>query len=134
MILYDWKKMFNFGEGSVAEVYRIFKMWSNREIPTSRRDPIYKYAGVNFSGISFLLHDDVLLYNSYKHEKRDIVQYVALASYRNLADYKAHGTITLDRYDAPDIEEDLFHHNELLTLTDENKVRFLYEETPKHIN
>ena len=134
MILYNWEKMYNFGNGSIKEVNRIFKMWVNREIPKNRRDPIYKYAAIDFSGTSFMLHPDILLYNSYKYDKRDIVQYIALCSYRSLGEYKAMGTISLDRYDAPEVPDELFYENPLIRLTDENRIEFLYEETPKYLN
>lgn len=126
MLFYDWKKMFEAAEGSPLALFIIFKMLVTNAIPKNKYDDIYKYASKHFNGESFLVHPDVLLHNSYKHEYREIAQYLALASIRPYADYAATGETTLDLLMC-DVDRELFEDNSLLTIED-GKVHFLYEE------
>lgn len=127
MILYDWKKVWYYADGNAKEVYRIIKMITNREIPYSKKDPIYKYYGKDFAGNSFLLHPENLIFNSYKHEYKDIGVYLALASLRSYADFKLTGDTTLDTMAMPFGTRELSQNNELL-LEKHNRMFFLYEE------
>jgi hypothetical protein len=126
MLFYDWKKMFEAAEGSPLAVFIIFKMLVTNGIPRNKFDDIYKYAGKHFNGESFLIHPDVLLHNAYKHDYRDIAQYLALASIRPYADYLVTGEPTLDLLQC-EVDQELFEDNSLLTIKD-GKVHFLYEE------
>ncbi len=107
-------------------MFIIFKMMQEDAIPANKFDRIYKYASKTFTGESFLVHPDVLLYNSYKHSYREIAQYLALASMRPFADYAATGELTLD-LDTIEIPLELFTDNSLLTMED-GRIHFLYEE------
>jgi len=98
-------------------------------IPRNRYDPVYKYYDRDLKGSSFLAHDDVLMFNRYKHTNTDIAQYAALASLRSLADYYAFGTTTLDLFHVP-IDKSLFIDNSLLHIDENNVLHFLYEEAP----
>ena len=126
MLFYDWKKMFDASEGSPLAVFIILKMLVTNSIPTNKYDDTYKYAMKSFVGESFLLHPDVLIHNSYKHDYREIAQYVALASMRPFADYLATGELTLDLLQC-EVDLELFEDNSLLRIED-NKIHFLYEE------
>ena len=126
MLFYDWKKMFEAAEGSPLALFVIFKMLVTNAIPRNKFDDIYKYAGKHFNGESFLIHPDVLLHNAYKHDYRDIAQYIALASIRPYADYLVTGDTTLDLLQC-EVDQELFENNSLLTVKD-GKVHFLYEE------
>ena len=126
MLFYDWKKMFEASEGSPLAIFVILKMLVTNAVPINKYDNIYKYAMKSFVGESFLLHPDVLMHNAYKHDYREIAQYIALASMRPYADYLATGTITLDLLQC-EVDRELFNDNSLLRIED-NKVHFLYEE------
>jgi hypothetical protein len=126
MLFYNWEKIFESSEGNPQTMYSIVKMMYLNEIPKNKYDKIYKYANKSFIGQSFLLHPDVLLYNSYKHSFREIAQYLALASVRPYVDYVTTGELTLD-LDLVEIPLELFTDNSLLHVED-GKLHFLYEE------
>ena len=126
MLFYDWKKMFEASEGNPLALFIIFRMIVTKAIPKNKYDDIYKYAGKHFTGESFLVHPDVLLYNSYKHEYREIAQYLAIASMRPYADYLVTGDTTLDLLQC-EVETEFFEDNSLLHI-ENGKVHFLYEE------
>ena len=98
-------------------------------MPENKYDPIYEFSKQNFSGESFMLHPDILLFDAYKYEYNDIAQYIALCSLRPLADYQATGKIDLDLAIA-DIDPELFKDNSLLRI-EGDIVNFIYEEVPK---
>ena len=118
--------MFEAAEGSPLAVFIIFKMLVTRAIPKNKYDDIYKYASKHFNGESFIVHPDVLLHNSYKHDYREIAQYLALASLRPYADYLVTGDTTLDLLQC-EVDQELFKDNSLLHIK-KGKVHFLYEE------
>lgn len=126
MLFYDWQKMFEAAEGSPLAIFIIFKMLTTNAVPRNKFDDIYKYAGKHFTGESFLVHPDVLLHNAYKHDYRDIAQYIALASLRPYADYLATGKTTLDLAICS-VDPALFEENSLLHIED-GSIHFLYEE------
>ena len=132
MLLYDWRKIYKKSGGNVLEIFYILEMLVNKSIPTHRGDKLYKYSKVDFSGQSFILHPDVLLYNSYKHSYKDIAAYLATASFRSLAEYAATQTTTLELLHIPfaDFLVENIKTNSLLRVEDE-LVHFLYEEVPK---
>ena len=132
MLLYDWRKIYKKSGGNVLEIFYILEMLVNKSIPTHRGDKLYKYSKVDFSGQSFILHPDVLLYNSYKHSYKDIAAYLATASFRSLAEYVATQTTTLELLHIPfaDFLVENIKTNSLLRVEDE-LVHFLYEEVPK---
>ena len=132
MMLYDWRKIYKKSGGNVLEIFYILEMLVNKSIPTHRGDKLYKYSKVDFSGQSFILHPDVLLYNSYKHSYKDIAAYLATASFRSLAEYVATQTTTLELLHIPfaDFLVENIKTNSLLRVEDD-LVHFLYEEVPK---
>lgn len=130
MLLYDWKKIFTIANGEPSGIFTIFEMLVKNSIPKNKYDPIYKFYEVNFSGESFLVHPDVLLYNSFRHSRRDIAIYLAFASMRSLGEYFASGDITLDLLEMP---LDPFQHleSDRLLYMEDDKLHFLYEEVPQ---
>jgi len=132
MLLYDWRKIYKKSGGNVLEIFYILEMLVNKSIPTHRGDKLYKYSKVDFNGLSFIVHPDVLLYNSYKHSYKDIAAYLATASFRSLAEYAATQTTTLELLHIPfaDFLVENIKTNSLLRVEDE-LVHFLYEEVPK---
>jgi len=126
MLFYDWKKMFDASEGNPLALFIIFKMLVTNAVPRNKYDDIYKYAGKHFNGQSYILHADVLLHYAYKHEYREIAQYLALASMRRYADYAATGDTTLD-LEQCEVDQEYFKDNSLLRIKN-GKIHFKYEE------
>ena len=129
MLLFNWNKVYERAGGSILMCNLIMAMLTKKSLPVNKNDPIYKFATVNFTGQNFLLHPDVLLYNSYKYKQRELAIYYALASMRNLADYKTIGKLTLDTVHCPVDLEDI-ENVRLLHITKDN-IHFKYEEVPK---
>ena len=131
MILFDWSKVYDKANGNILQCNIIMEMIIRKYIPKNRHDPLYKYSKINFLGRNFLIHPDVLLYNIYKYEQREIAIYYALAALRNLADYRATQKITLDLKQAP-VEVHTLTDNRLLRIDSKN-IYFKYEEVPQEI-
>jgi len=129
MILYNWQKIFKAADGNAVECWRIFKMLARSEIPRNKYDMIYYYSSMNFRGDSFLLHEDVLLFNSYKYNTYDLCVYLALASLRSLAEYKASGKVTLDLTHTKLDPRKHLDDPSLLPIKD-GHIHFPYEESP----
>jgi hypothetical protein len=130
MLLYDWKKIFTITNGEPSGIFTIFEMLVKNSIPKNKYDPIYKFYETNFAGDSFLVHPDVLLYNSFRHSRRDIAIYLAFASMRSLGEYFASGDITLDLLELPLDPYQHLESDRLLYMQDD-KLHFLYEEVPQ---
>ena len=129
MFLFDWKKVYDTAEGNVSRCNMIMEMLIKKQIPNNKYDPIYSYSQMSFMGISFMLHPDVLLFNSYKYSTRDISVYYALASLRSLPEYVVSQKTTLDLLHLP-VGLEIINENRLLSI-DEHSVHFLYEEVTK---
>ena len=99
-----------------------------KQIPKNRYDPIFHYSKQNFSGLSYLLHPDVLLYNSYLHTTKDIAIYAGIASLRSYADYLVNKTCTLPGRLCPIKLEEHLEDGNLITLDKEGNLHFLYED------
>jgi hypothetical protein len=128
MLLYDWNKIFAKTGSNPVEIVRVLKMLVEKQIPYNRYDKIYKYYDTDFSGECFLIHPDVLLFNSYKYSYRDVCIYIALASRRSYAEYKATGKRTLDLLHLP--EEPIIFEDYSLLYIENDEIHFLYEEDP----
>jgi hypothetical protein len=135
MFFYDWPKIYNASQGSVIEIVRIFRMIVEKQIPKNKYDSIYRYSQKNFSGISFMLHPDVLLYHSFKYKYREIAQYISLCALRSSADFISTQDPSLDVILLPGLNPEKIIENNRLLMLDENKVYFRYEEVnPKEIH
>lgn len=130
MFLFDWSKIYKASEGSSREAFRIFTMAVTREIPRNRSDPIYKYSQKSFSGNSYLLRPILLIERSHKYTNKEMVDYIAAASFRSYATYKISRDTTLDRILLPisDRRIDSFIKNNRLLYLDGDRVHFLLEE------
>ena len=130
MFMYNWTKIYDITGGSAVEITRLVRMVINKQIPDNKFDPIYRYYGQDYSGESFLVHPDMLMYNAHKHSHKDICQYLALASLRPIADYLASGLVSIPIECVP-IEPDSLlayvQQNELLAL-ESGVLKFRYEE------
>jgi len=102
----------------------------DQEIPRNRYDPIYYYSKTTYSGDSFLLHPDVLVYNAYQYSYRDLCIYLAMASIRPYAEYIANGTITLELVKAPVHPHEYLDNPKLLKIK-EGIISFPYEYVPE---
>ena len=129
MVLYNWQKIFEASDGNPFIIFIIFRMLIGKEIPQNKYDKLYEFSKHNFSGESFMLHPDILLFNAYKHEYSDIAQYIALCSLRPFEDYKATGKIDLNLLTV-DVDHSIFKDNSLLHI-DDDILHFKYEEVPK---
>ena len=129
MVLYNWLKIYEAAQGNAFIVFIILKMLVGKEIPQNKYDKTYEFSKLNFSGESFMLHPDILLYNAYKYEYSEIAQYVALCSLRPFEDYKATGKIDLNLLTV-DVDHSIFKDNSLLHI-DDDILHFKYEEVPK---
>ncbi len=126
MLLFDWKKVFDTAAGSIYNCNLIMEMLIKGKIPKNKYDPIYKFSQKNFSGASFLVHPEFLLYNSHKYDQKEICMYYALASLRSLSEYHASQKTTLDSLHCP-VDLDDIKDNRLL-IVDEENITFIYEE------
>ena len=129
MLLYDWNKIFEVADGNTFTIFLIFKMVTANIVPENKYDPIFEFSKKSFTGESFMLHPDILLFNAYKYEYREIAQYIALCSLRPISDYSATGKIDLDTY-LVDLDYELYKDNSLLRIEDDS-IHFIYEEVPK---
>ena len=102
----------------------------NQELPKNQYDPIYYYSMVNYSGDSFLLHPDMLVYNAYQYSYRDLCIYLAIASVRPYAEYITNGTITLELVKSPVHPHEYLENPRLLRI-DNGIITFPYEEIPE---
>ena len=132
MLLYDWKKIFMFASGHPSSIFMIFEMMVKGSIPRNKYDPIFKFSQVDFRGESFLVHPDVLLYNSFRHSRSDIAVYLAMASVRSLAEYFASGDTTISLLELPlDPFNHLDNEEDRLLYVEDDRLHFLYEEVPQ---
>jgi hypothetical protein len=135
MLLYDWGKIFSTADGNPRICLQIVKMMTYKEVPKNKYDPIYSFAQKDFSGSSFLVHPDLLVYNAYRYPSRDIAIYLAMASLRSVADYKISGKTTVDIISCPlNPFEHLEDEQSRLLYVEGDALHFLYEEVPTEKN
>lgn len=126
ILFYDWKKICKEAGTSSKRVITILQAMLQRQMPYSRYDPIYRYYYMDFSGHSFLVNPEALLRYRHKWRDKEIADYIGLASFRNLGEYKVTGKVTLDLSHSP-VRQDALNNNRLLHI--ENKqIHFLYED------
>ena len=135
MFLFDWPKIYDASKGNVVEIVRIFRMIVEKQIPKNKYDPIFRYSQKDFSGISFMLHPDVLLYHSFKYKYREIAQYIGLCALRSAADFLSTQDPSLERVLMPGLSPERIIENNRLLQIDDDRVYFRYEEVnPKEIH
>ncbi len=127
MILYNWKKIYKKCGGRVRDITLITKeVIYERKVPENAKDPIYRYFDIDFSGDSFLLNPKDLFENASQYTQKEIAMYIALASYRKLADYLAFKTTSLELLHSP-VDLTKLTDNRLLRV-EGNTLYFKYEE------
>ena len=126
MIKYNWAKILKVTEGDSNSIVLIVHMLTYPRVPTSYRDPTYKYYGQSFEGFSFLLNPEKLLTERLKYTNREAAEYVAVASYRNYLEYMKTGDAKLHLIDFPLFEE-IINNNRLLHMED-GTIHFKFEE------
>ncbi len=126
MIKYNWAKILKVTEGDSNSIVLIVHMLTYPRVPSSYRDPTYKYYGQSFEGFSFLLNPEKLLTERLKYTNREAAEYVAVASYRNYLEYNKTGDTRLHLIDFPLFEE-IINNNRLLHMKD-GTIHFKFEE------
>lgn len=126
MLLYDWKKILRHSGSSSKRVLLVFESMLQQHIPVSRDDPTYRYYYIDFTGHSFLVDPWQLLLHKNEYTNKELAEYIGLASFRNLGEYKATGKLTLDLAHSP-IRQDAINKNRLLRI-DDSEIHFLYED------
>ena len=135
MFLFDWSKIYDASKGNVVEIVRIFRMIVEKQIPKNKYDPIFRYSQKDFSGISFMLHPDVLLHHSFKYKYREVAQYISLCALRSAADFISTQDPSLEIVLMPGLSPEKVIENNRLLEIDEDRVYFRYEEVnPKEIH
>ena len=126
MIKYNWAKILTVTEGDSNSIVLIVHMLTYPRVPSSYRDPTYKYYGQSFEGFSYLLNPEKLLTERLKYTNREAAEYVAVASYRNYLEYNKTGDTRLHLIDFPLFEE-IINNNRLLHMED-GTIHFKFEE------
>ena len=126
MIKYNWAKILKVTEGDSNSIVLIVHMLTYPKVPSSYRDPTYKYYGQSFEGFSFLINPERLLTERLKYTNREAAEYVAVASYRNYLEYNKTGDTRLHLIDFPLFEE-IINNNRLLHMKD-GTIHFKFEE------
>ena len=126
MIKYNWEKILKVTEGDSNSIVLIVHMLTYPRVPTSYREPTYKYYGQSFEGFSFLINPERLLTERSKYTNREVAEYVAVASYRNYLEYNKTGDTRLHLIDFPLFEE-IINNNRLLHMED-GTIHFKFEE------
>ena len=126
MIKYNWAKILKVTEGDSNSIVLIVHMLTYPKVPSSYRDPTYKYYGLSFEGFSFLLNPEKLLTERLKYTNREAAEYVAVASYRNYLEFNKTGDTRLHLIDFPLFEE-IINNNRLLHMKD-GTIHFKFEE------
>lgn len=129
MVYYNWHKIYKKANGNAFKCWEIFYYVASKHVSKSYRDPLHKYVMSDFKGQSFIANERPLINNAHKYTYKEVSQYLALASIRNLADYLAYKKLTLDVLHIP-MPLELFSKNRLLYIKDDN-LHFLFEELPK---
>jgi len=127
MITYNWLKVYQLSNGNPSNILDIIAYLTFRPLPKNNYDPIKKYATINWAGDSFLLNSSAVIYNRSKCEDKELAEYVALASFRSLAEYSATKRTTLSILECP-ITLESVNKNKLLSIAGDN-IYFAWEET-----
>lgn len=129
MLFYDWKRIVRYSGGSSKLTLLILQSMLRTSTPRNKFDPIFKYYYIDFSGNSFLVHATELMAYRYKWRDKELAEYIGLASFRNLGEYKASGKVSLDLLHSP-IGEDAINNNRLLRISGD-QIHFYYEEAQR---
>ena len=128
MITYNWLKVYNKSSGNPHNILNIMAFITFRPIPKNDFDTTnLKYSQIDWNGDSFLINPSAVIYNRTRVDEKDLANYVALASFRSLAEYKVTRRKTLSLQECPVSLESL-NNNPLLSIID-GEIYFCWEET-----
>jgi len=128
VITYNWLKVYNKSSGKAHNILNIMAFITFRPIPKNDFDTNnLKYAQINWNGDSFLINPSAVIYNRSRVDEKHLADYVALASFRSLAEYKVTKRKTLSLQECPVPLESLIQ-NPLLSIID-GEIYFCWEET-----
>lgn len=96
------------------------------KLPKNYWDPLYKYYQTDFNGESFMHNPDELIDNAFRWTRKEVAEYIGLASFRNYSNYSFTGDKTLDLFHSP-VDQDTINNNRLLRIKD-GRIYFYYEE------
>lgn len=127
MVFYNWRRVYALTKGSTFKIFDVIEYLTYRVPPRNKLSRHYWVSQHDWHGESFLLNPrDLLEQGQLITTKRDIAEYIGLASLRNYAEYKVFGDPTLD-FLACSGKEDIIQRNRLLRV-ENGKVHFLYED------
>ena len=89
LILYNWPKIVSNSNGRVSKMLEILSHLTFRLLPENEEDFRYQISRQDWSGDSFLLNPSKIFIHRHQFKSREIAEYVALASLRSYAEYKA---------------------------------------------
>ena len=126
MITYDWKKIWWKSEADPSKILDIIEYLAYKPIPKNKYDNVMHFVDIDWSGISFILHPEPIIQYRIKQYEKELAEYVALASFRSLAEYKATKRTTLYLEESP-LTITSLNDNRFLTLENDT-IHFRWEE------
>lgn len=126
MILFDWHKVFQYAGGNASVIMNIMSHITFPHLPNNRYDKIYNLKQEDWSGSSFLVNPEKVITHRRKYHDSELAEYVALASFRSLADFQATNNRRLLLELAP-VSVTKIENNRLLTIT-HGQIVFNWEE------
>jgi hypothetical protein len=132
MYFYSASKILKVIGRNPKHIILVLRAIRGNEVLPNKWDPVCWYLEKDFSGPSFLINIDDLIYYNHRYSRRDIMEYILLASYRNYGNYVTFKKKTLDLLHSP-VGEAIINRNKLLKIIDGN-IHFYFEETIQRRN
>lgn len=132
MLLYDWKKLRKATNGSSRKIVNAVEallLKQSKQLPRNKFDRTFPFYYADLSGQDFLVNAPLLMRKRHFYSAKEVAEYIALASYRPLANYLLTKDATLDLFLSP-IGQDAINSNRLLRI-EQDKIHFLYEDHTK---
>ena len=123
------EKIMRISDGDPTSILTVIHILTYNRIPSSNKDPIYKYYGKSYLGNSFLANPKQLLVERRNYSNLEAANYVLVASYRNYHEYKRTGDTTLPLIHLPLLEE-IINENRLLRM-ENGVIHFKFEDNAK---
>lgn len=116
MLFFDYEKIFLIAKGnSKLMVDLIRRMYNEPEATKMLR------------GNSYILNEEVIVFNTYKLTNRQLAEYLGVLSLRNYAEYKFSGDSSLDMQVIPPwVPKVVFENNPLIAIQ-KSKITFIEE-------
>ena len=132
MIKYNWDKILEVTKGDANSIVLIIHLLTYPRLPNNFRDPIYKYYGQSFEGLSFLINPEKLLAERKNYTNKEVAEYIVIASFRNYLEYKKTKDAGLHLIDCP-FTDNLINNNRLLQMK-KGIIYFKFEEATNEKN